>query len=103
MALAVIVVGVAGVLMGVMLPSGVRLLSRHDPEIIPWGWGLNGATSVIASVGATIVAIHHGYTWTLLWGAVFYALAGAAAALLSREARPRHELGQPQDPGALPS
>jgi hypothetical protein len=83
-ALAVVLVGLAGLLMGVMLPGGVRLLSQQDPEIIPWGWGVNGATSVIASVGATIVAIHHGYTMTLLWGALFYALAGAAAALLGR-------------------
>jgi hypothetical protein len=87
-ALSAALVGVAGLLMGVMLPSGVRLLSRCHAEIIPWGWGVNGATSVIASVGSTIVAIHHGYTITLLWGAVFYGLAGATAALLGRgEAR----------------
>jgi len=83
-ALAAALVGLAGLLMGVMLPSGVRLLSQRDPEIIPWGWGVNGATSVIATVGSTIVAIHHGYTITLLWGAVFYGLAGAGAALLGR-------------------
>jgi hypothetical protein len=79
-------VGLAGLLMGVMLPSGVRLLAKRDPEIIPWGWGVNGAMSVIATVGSTIVAIHHGYTTTLLWGAVFYALAGIGAALLGRVA-----------------
>jgi hypothetical protein len=83
-ALATALVGVAGLLMGVMLPSGVRLLSRRDPEIIPWSWGVNGATSVIATVAATILAIHHGYTVTLLWGAGFYGLAGGGAALLGR-------------------
>jgi hypothetical protein len=80
-------VGLCGVLMGVMLPTGVKLVAERDASIVPWGWGINGATSVIGTVGATIIAIHHGFTRTLLVGAVTYAIAGAIGLLLARKVR----------------
>ena len=65
-----------GVVMGVMLPTGIRILSLRDGQIVPWAWGVNGGMSVIATVAATIASIHFGFTPTLLGGAVLYALAG---------------------------
>jgi hypothetical protein len=73
-----------GLLLGVMLPTGVRLLSVHDRRIVPWAWGLNGGTSVIATVAGTVAAIHVGFTPTLLGGGALYALAGACGAWLAR-------------------
>jgi hypothetical protein len=40
-----------GVLLGMPLPGGMRVLRRTRPAIVPWGWGINGAFSV---VGATL-------------------------------------------------
>jgi hypothetical protein len=65
-----------GVVMGVMLPTGVRILSLRDAPLVPWAWGVNGGMSVIATVAATVAAIHFGFTPTLVGGAVLYALAG---------------------------
>jgi hypothetical protein len=65
-----------GLMMGVMLPTGVRILSLRDAPLVPWAWGVNGGMSVIATVAATVAAIHFGFTPTLLGGAILYALAG---------------------------
>lgn len=76
LAVAFLAAGALGVMMGVMLPTGVRILSLRDPQIVPWAWGVNGGMSVIATVAATVVSIHVGFTATLLGGAALYLLAG---------------------------
>jgi hypothetical protein len=68
--------GALGVMMGMMLPTGVRILSTRDSRIIPWAWGVNGGMSVVATVAATVASIYLGFTPTLLGGAALYALAG---------------------------
>jgi hypothetical protein len=80
-ALAVVLVGSSGLLMGVMLPSGVR---HTDAALLPWAWGMNGATSVIGTVGAIILAVHVGFRATLLFGAGGYAFAAIVALALVR-------------------
>jgi hypothetical protein len=87
-----------GVVMGVMLPTGVRILSLRDAPLVPWAWGVNGGMSVIATVAATVAAIHFGFTPTLVGGAALYALAGTcgwrAAALAT---------ASPADPADSPA
>lgn len=78
-AIAAALVALPGLGMGMLLPSGVRLISGRHPELIPWGWGLNGAASVFGSVGAMIVAMNLGSRATLLAGAACYLLALLAA------------------------
>lgn len=96
-AVAFLAAGALGVMMGVMLPTGVRILSLRDPQIVPWAWGVNGGMSVIATVAATVASIHVGFTPTLLGGALLYALAGGCgrrvAALAAAAAAPV-ELGE---------
>jgi hypothetical protein len=77
---AVALVAPLGLLMGVMLPTGVRLVTGRHTEIIPWAWGLNGAASVLGSVLAMVLAIHLGFTVTLLAGGAMYLLAVLAGA-----------------------
>jgi hypothetical protein len=55
----------------------MRLLAAHRPEIIPWGWGLNGAFSVIGATLAVFIAMNWGFSTALLaGGAVYVAAAG---------------------------
>ena len=70
-----------GVLLGVPLPSGMRLLAASRPEIIPWGWGINGALSVVGAAGAVFVAMNWGFSVTLLTAALVYGV--AATTMLS--------------------
>jgi hypothetical protein len=66
-----------GFLLGMPLPGGMRLLAAHRPEMIPWGWGLNGAFSVIGATLAVFIAMNWGFSTALLTGgAVYVAAAG---------------------------
>jgi hypothetical protein len=71
-------------MMGVMVPSVVRVLAASKSPLVPWGWGVNGATSVIGTSIATIIAMYIGFTATFVVGAVFYAAAGALGLLVAR-------------------
>jgi Mn2+/Fe2+ NRAMP family transporter len=61
--------------MGMPMPLGIASLSRVRPELIPWMWGINGATSVVASVLAVAVSLNIGLRNTLLIGVAIYAIA----------------------------
>ena len=73
-----------GVLLGMPLPGGMRLLSAGRPEIVPWGWGMNGAFSVIGATLAVFIAMNWGFSVTLIGAALVYL--GAAATLRTRAA-----------------
>jgi len=68
-----------GTLMGMPFPLGLRALRGMAPDAVPWAWGVNGATSVVASVLATLIALDLGYSAVLLAGALCYAGAWLAA------------------------
>ena len=66
-----------GVLLGMPLPGGMRLLSAGRPEIVPWGWGINGAFSVIGATLAVFIAMNWGFSVTLIAAAIVYLSAAA--------------------------
>lgn len=74
-AIAVVLLAPLGVVMGMPMPSGIRLMSRRAPELIPWAWGVNGATSVMGSVVALVIAMLAGFNEALLVGSALYLLA----------------------------
>lgn len=69
-----------GVLLGVALPTWLAGVSVRAPARIPWLWGVNGATSVLGSVLATLVAMHAGISGSLWLGVGAYAMALVLAA-----------------------
>ena len=73
--LAVVLMAPLAMVMGMPMPIGIRLLARSAPEIIPWAWGVNGATSVMGSVAALVIAILTGFNQALLVGAGLYLFA----------------------------
>jgi hypothetical protein len=68
-----------GVLLGIPLPGGMRLLSAGRADLVPWGWGINGAFSVVGATLAVFIAMNWGFSATLLIAALVY---GAAAQTL---------------------
>ncbi|MGH8747399.1 MAG: hypothetical protein ACREUK_13045, partial [Burkholderiales bacterium] len=64
-----------GVLLGFGLPGGMRMLDRVRPEIVAWGWGMNGAFSVIGASFAIFCAMNWGFSVTFLVAALAYLLA----------------------------
>jgi hypothetical protein len=69
-----------GVLLGMPLPAGMRILSASRPELIPWGWGINGALSVVGATMAIFIAMNWGFSTTLATGALVYSVAIALIA-----------------------
>ncbi|HET9701225.1 MAG TPA: SAM-dependent methyltransferase, partial [Burkholderiales bacterium] len=62
--------------MGMPLPL---VIGRLDPQLVAWGWGLNGFASVVGAVLATLLAIHLGFNAVLVLAAVLYLAAAAVA------------------------
>jgi hypothetical protein len=74
---AVLLVALVGLPLGAPFPLGIRILGREDPDLIPWAWGLNAVSSVIASALAVLLALAVGFSGVLLVAASAYAAAGA--------------------------
>lgn len=55
-----------GVCLGVFLPTGVELMKRESPDLIPWAWGVNGVFSVLAPLLAVGVSTTFGISALLL-------------------------------------
>ncbi len=78
MVIATVLVSLPGLLMGSFVPAGVRVASAHSPNapgLIAWCWGINGATSVVGSVLAIMLAMNVGFTLALFAGVAIYLLA----------------------------
>jgi hypothetical protein len=82
--LAVALMTPAGMVMGIPLPAGVRLLAAAQPQLVAWAWGMNGALSVLGAILAVFIAMNWGFSVTLLCGAVIYAVAAALVRQLPR-------------------
>jgi hypothetical protein len=76
-AAAVTILVPAGILLGMALPGGMRMLAARRPELVPWGWGMNGAFSVIGATLAIFIAMNWGFSTTFMAAATVYALAAA--------------------------
>jgi hypothetical protein len=74
-AVAIAILVPVGILLGMALPGGMRLLATRRPEIAPWGWGLNGAFSVVGATLAVFIAMNWGFSTTFLAAAAVYAVA----------------------------
>jgi len=80
--LSVVTLAPVGFLMGMPFPLGLRLLDRMGREwaaLVPWVWGINGATSVLGSVFAISIAINLGFRATLVCGLLIYGIAFVTA------------------------
>jgi hypothetical protein len=85
LAVALVALAPLGLLLGVPFPRGIGWVEGRAPALIPWAWGVNGAASVVASVGAALLALSFGLALVLNAGALCYA--GALAVVLGLKLR----------------
>jgi hypothetical protein len=76
----------AGLLMGLPLPAGMRLLAASQPQLVPWAWGMNGALSVVGATLAIFIAMNWGFQVTLLVASATYLM--GLGCLLAAERHP---------------
>ena len=67
--LAIILIMPFGILLGMPFPSGIDIISKQAPSLIPWAWGVNGFFTVIGSVVAIILCMMIGFR-AVLWLAI---------------------------------
>jgi spermidine synthase len=74
---AIVLVGLlpVGILLGMPFPTAVRDLEKLYPRFIAWAWGVNGLTSVLASIVAIVAAMRMGFTFVVCISAATYLLA----------------------------
>jgi len=76
-----------GLFMGMAFPLGMKLASSKAAVLTPWLWGINGATSVTASVLAVAIALNSSITSAFWTGVGCYAVSVLAYAWASRGVR----------------
>jgi hypothetical protein len=72
-----------GLLLGMPLPAGFRLIGERRPAVLAWAWGVNGAMSVLGATLAIYVAMSYGFARVALYGAIIYAAAGVIGLWIS--------------------
>ena len=63
-----------GFVLGMPFPSGLRILRSRAPELLPWGWAVNGFFSVLSSILCIVLSQHLGFTNVLHIGAGIYVI-----------------------------
>lgn len=71
---ALCITGVAGFLMGMPMPTGIRHLKDTGRAIIPWAWATNGYFTVVGSALSVLVASTTGFTSVFVIAAALYAI-----------------------------
>ncbi|MDQ3853453.1 MAG: hypothetical protein M3299_11520, partial [Thermoproteota archaeon] len=74
-AISITILAPIGFLMGMPLPTGMRLLKVHRPHYIPWMWAVNGAFSVLGAVLAIALGIMYGSSLAMILGILIYLIA----------------------------
>jgi Spermine/spermidine synthase domain len=67
--LAIVLIMPLGILLGIPFPTGIDIISKHAPSLIPGAWGVNGFFTVIGSVIAIILGMMTGFQ-SVLWIAI---------------------------------
>ena len=69
-----------GMVLGIPMPAGIRLLTSRAPQMLTWAWGMNGALSVVGATLAIFIAMNWGFSATFVAASSTY-LVGLAALL----------------------
>ena len=72
--------------MGMPFPSGLTLLQRRAPQLVPWAFGVNGGASVVASVTGILLAMAAGFTSSFIAAGVAYLVAFVAGRASTHQA-----------------
>jgi spermidine synthase len=61
-----------GMVLGIPMPAGIRLLNVRAPQMVTWAWGMNGALSVVGATLAIFIAMNWGFSVTFLIASATY-------------------------------
>jgi hypothetical protein len=61
-----------GMVLGIPMPAGIRLLASRAPQMVTWAWGMNGALSVVGATLAIFFAMNWGFSATFIAASATY-------------------------------
>jgi hypothetical protein len=64
-----------GFLMGMPMPTGMRIVKSTAPSFVPWMWAINGGFSVLGSILTVILSIVYGGSYAIVLGMMAYLVA----------------------------
>lgn len=97
---AVVLLMPLGLLMGMPFSIGMRAAAERPEMPTAFLWGINGATSVCASVGSVVLALFFGISTAYWAGLVAYSIAAVAMAVIIRAPRDTDEAADHAEPDA---
>jgi hypothetical protein len=71
--------------MGLPFPLGMRIAHASSPEMVPWGWTINGYASVLGAFLSIILGIVFGFTVVYFIAVVLYGLSALILLSLYRQ------------------
>lgn len=75
LALAFLLLSILSFFLGWPFPSGLRVIAKKFPGLVPWAWGINGCASVIGAVLGKCLAVSIGFKLLMLSACALYLLA----------------------------
>jgi hypothetical protein len=85
LALAALLLAPLSFFLGWPFPSGLRVMARRSPSLVPWAWGINGCASVIGAVLGKCLAVSIGFRMLMFTACALYCLAIAIFHMSFRE------------------
>jgi hypothetical protein len=70
--ISVIFIAPVSFFLGIPFPMGLSEVANKREDFLPWAWGINGATSVVSTVLATILSISLGFKGVWIIAVIIY-------------------------------
>jgi hypothetical protein len=75
MVLSISILSFLSFFLGWPFPSGLRVMARKFPGLVPWAWGINGCASVIGAVLGKCLVVSMGFRFLMFVACILYFLA----------------------------
>ncbi|OHD10615.1 MAG: hypothetical protein A2Y41_00815 [Spirochaetes bacterium GWB1_36_13] len=79
--ISILLISLAGLNMGFMMPLGIQIISKYNESAIPWMWSVNGIFSVLSSFVSVYLSLSFGFDSVLLTGLGVYFVGALVFAL----------------------
>lgn len=68
----VLILAPSSFLMGLPFPIGIRIAHANSPDMVPWGWTINGYASVLGAFLSVILSIEFGFNTVYVIAILLY-------------------------------
>ncbi len=72
--LAILLLAPLAFIMGMPFPSGIQVLSRYEPGLVPWAWATNSFLTVFGSIFCIFLSMMLGFQMVIVMAALIYGL-----------------------------